>query len=237
VCRLDDEIGAAIADSRQTPDETGERDLVVLRKRRRKLHDVFAGRKAREQSARRDHDRPDLALSRETREKGELVAPGLERRGNALVGSQRRSRRVEDSRETGSFQVADQELGFFFIGDDDGERPADVLGERREQETRESSDPARNDETVLSLPEPLDELRVSRNAPRPIRKKTQRTRPATLTAKPLPAIPLRSAGHLHGGHRAEAFDGFFDGFDREVHFFGGVAPAEAEADRRMGEIV
>ena len=74
---------------------------------------------------------PTASAARKRREKRELVPPRLERGRNALVRCERRRGRVEDARQAGRLQIADQPLGLFLVRDDDGERPAEVSSPAR----------------------------------------------------------------------------------------------------------
>jgi hypothetical protein len=68
---------------------------------------------------------------------------------------------VEDARPARRGEVSGESLGLALAGDDHRDRPSEILGERGQQDRGQRADSARDDEAVLSLPDALEEVRVS----------------------------------------------------------------------------
>ena len=238
---LDDEVSTPVAEPCQPLGQPREGDFVSPADPDEELREARGFGKPGEQRARRkDRGHRTARVPVRAREGGqerELVAPGLQRGRDPLVRRQRRGRSVEDARDSGPLEVADPPLGVLLARDDDRERTRKLAGESGEEQGRQRADAPGNDNTapaawggdaVLSLTDPLEEVRVRREPENQIREQQ--------LEKPEWGKPESTLGAHQRRFLPQARDGRNCGLGGEVDFLLGGPPAHAEADRRVGEI-
>ena len=165
-----DEIAAVIPEPRQPPDHGRAARSRIPCDRCRNSSSKRAGvRQPHEERARRQDRGPVAGAAPQRRQQRELVAPRLQRRGDALVRRERRRRRVEDALHPARREVAEQPLGLLLVGDHDRQRPLEIARERREQHRGQRADAARHDQAVFSPADPAEQVRVGGKAAGEIR--------------------------------------------------------------------
>ncbi len=162
VAGLDHEVRTVVAQTRQPLGQARERDLFAASKPHEELAEARGVGEADEQGPGRQHRRVPGAGVAQGGQQGELVAPRLQRRRDALVRGQRRGRSVKDAREAGGREILDERLRLLLARDDDRERSSQVARERREQNGREGAHAAGDDQTVFSPANSREEVRVGR---------------------------------------------------------------------------
>ncbi len=199
IARLDDQISAAVAELGQPRRQARERDVLpAFREGDGQAREVRRRRQAREERRRgQDRDERRRRLG-ERREEAKLVAPRLERRRDPLVRRQLRGRRTEDRSRAAGREVLREPLGLLLVGHDDGQAPAEVRREGREQQSRQRADGAGDRRTDLSPSDPLTKVLVRGQRPNGLGEKLQ-FRPTPPDLPPAAETSSRTGSRIREG--------------------------------------